>query len=373
MTGARDEGIEVVRSDEGLARLEPHWDRLYAESGKGNPFLSFAWTSACRETIAAGLEPFVVAAWADGRLVGLAPLCLERRLGVRTLRFIGDGRSDYLGFLVVPDGAVEGRLLEALRDRAGEWDIAFLRQLASPFTNLHLMAPPARVALHCTQWTTSAYCAWDGDWESLHGGGPPWLREMRKRGRKFRRAGGSTQAFTGTAAIEQLDAVARIERHSWKGREGVARLQPGTGQELLRRAFGRMTEAQLWLAFLDEEAIAFQVAFRAGHRLWLYQASYDERFAATRAGSVLAYDATEHGWASGIREYDYLAGDEPYKRERTTALRPIHHLAVHPRSSRGWLAWSLLAAPRWKLRSIPVMKTAYEGARRIARSLLRRS
>lgn len=364
--GQPAESIEIVRSEEAFALLEPHWDRLYAEAGGTNPFLSFSWTRACRETVAAGLDLFVITIWRAGLLTGIAPLCIERRLGFRTLRFIGDGRSDYLGFLAAPDGAADRLLMQALSDLSGDWDIALLRQLATPFTKLHQLAPPERLMLHCTQWTSSAYCDWEGDWESLHGAGPPWLREMRKRRRKFNRDGGTTVKFTGAAAIAQLGVVAAIERNSWKGREAVARLQPGPGQQLLGRAFDRMAEAALWLAFSDDRAVAFQVAFRTPQRLWLYQASYDERFARTRAGSVLAYVALEEAWANGAREYDYLAGEEPYKLERTSKLRPIHHLAAHTRKPRGWLAWALLAAPRWKLRRITILKKAYEVVKLLA-------
>ncbi|HEY8434222.1 MAG TPA: hypothetical protein VIK68_06375, partial [Sphingomicrobium sp.] len=107
------QSIEIVRSDKSFALLEPHWDRLYAEAGGANPFLSFPWTKACRETVAAGLDLFVITVWRAGLLIGIAPLCIERRLGFSTLRFIGDGRSDYLGFLAAPDGAADTLLMQA--------------------------------------------------------------------------------------------------------------------------------------------------------------------------------------------------------------------------------------------------------------------
>ena len=354
----------LVRSEHEFTELGPDWQRLHGASGTLNPFLGFAWTRACFETSAGKLEPFILTLRRHGRLVGLAPLCIERRAGVRVVHLIADQRSDYLGFIsAAGEPGVEEALLDALATVSREWDVAVLRQLADPFTPLHNLAA-AGLVLHRTRWTTSAFCRWQGDWESLHDSGPPWLREMRKRRRRFARDGGEARRFTGAAAIEQLDIVARIERDSWKGRARVTRLQPGGGQELLRRAFAYMPEAELWLAFIAGRPVAFQVAFVAGDRLWLHQASYDERFGKTRAGSVATYSAIEEAWRNGIREYDYLAGDEPYKLQRTSELRAIHYIAAHPRTARGWLSWALLVAPRWKLRNVPAFRHAYDFIKR---------
>jgi CelD/BcsL family acetyltransferase involved in cellulose biosynthesis len=87
----------------------------------------------------------------------------------------------------------------------------------------------------------------------------------------------------------------------------------------------------------------------------------------------MAYVSFEAAWRAGVREYDYLSGEEPYKLERTNASRTIHHLAVHRRSGRGWLAYGLFVAPRWRLRNVRVVRQAYKAVQSLKRQLRHQS
>jgi CelD/BcsL family acetyltransferase involved in cellulose biosynthesis len=367
----------LVRTMAGLTALELEWKQLHSKSEPSNPFLSYDWTLACWAIREQGAELFVVTARSAGRLVGIAPMCIERRSGLRILRFIADDRSDYLGFLLPREiGGIEQILLEQLMTLEDKWDLAIFQRLADTYTRLHHLPAPEKTKTHQTQWTSAPFCTWEGDWESFHKRGPSWLREMRKRSRRFLRDGCTAQCFTGVEALGRLDSISQIEAQSWKGRHGTARLQPGTGQELLRRAFqslGSTGEMQLWLAFVEQRAVAFQVDFVLRDRLWHYQCAYDEDFRRSRAGSVLTYLSMESAWKRGIKEFDYLSGEEPYKLERTNASRPIYHLAAHRDTPRGWLAYALLLAPRWHLRKIRAFRFLYTTLQALRHGSMKRS
>jgi hypothetical protein len=248
------------------------------------------------------------------------------------------------------------------------WDLVVLRKLAGPLSAVASDRKAGRLVWHGKAWSSAAYCRWPGDWESLHESGARWFARMRKDLRRFARGGGSAERFTGLEAVRRLDTVAGIEACSWKGREGVARLQPGPGQELLRTAFLTLGEqVELWLGFIEGRPVAFGVNFVTPDRLLLYQGSYDERERRLGAGSVLDYLAIERAWEQGVREYDYLGGDEPYKLERTTELRPLYHVAGHARTLRCWLAYGLLLAPRWNLRGMVATRAIYRRAKHFAR------
>lgn len=347
--------FELVRTIDGLEALRPEWEAFYQTLDQANPFLSYPWTKACLDTQSPSPEPFVLALRRSGKLVGVAALCIEKRLGFRVLRFIAEDRSDYLGFLGTP--AIKQHMIAGLAAHSDCWDLIVLRRLAEPFTSLHKPAVASGGYWHRTEWTTSAFCRCDGDFEALHAAGPSWIREMPRHRRRFLRDGGTAEHFTGREAAERLDVVAQVEAASWKGRQEQMRLQPGAGQDLLRKAFSELgDQIQLWLAFMNGQPVAYQIDFLCGDRLWLYQCGYDEIHRNARAGSVLAYIATEHAWLRGVREYDYLTGDEPYKRDRTTELRRIYTLAGH-RTARGRLAYTMLIAPRWKLRKVPALRS----------------
>jgi CelD/BcsL family acetyltransferase involved in cellulose biosynthesis len=369
--------LDIIRTAHGLHSLEAEWKALHERSKPRNPFLSAAWTLACRAARQGHADLFVVTLRERGRLVALAPLCIEKKSGFRILRFIADDRSDYLGFLCDPASrGLEQKLLDRILGSTTGWDLALFKQLSSDYSGLIDSDIPASHASHMATWTAAPFCASDHDWDSLHDVGPSWLKTTRKRLRRFLKDGWQLERFTGAEAAAKLDLVASIEARSWKGREGSTRLQPGPGQELLREAFESLSDGdqmQLWLASLDGKAVAFQIDFLMSDRLWVYQLAYDEAFRRTSVGSFLGYVSFEHAWRAGVREYDYLSGEEPYKLDRTNGVRPIQYLALHRRNLRGWLAFTLLVAPRWRLRNVSTLRTIYKRAQAVTRGLRARS
>ncbi|HEY7005381.1 MAG TPA: GNAT family N-acetyltransferase, partial [Sphingomicrobium sp.] len=150
------------------------------------------------------------------------------------------------------------------------------------------------------------------------------------------------------------------------------RLQRGDGGDLLRRGFetlGSRGEMELGLAFIGGQPVAFQIDFIHPERIWHYQCAYDEDFADARAGSVLAYLSLHRAWDRGVREFDYLSGEEPYKMQRTNGSRAIYQLAMHRRTARGWIAYAILAGARSTFREIPLLRALYDSAKAFRRSM----
>jgi CelD/BcsL family acetyltransferase involved in cellulose biosynthesis len=297
-------------------------------------------------------------------------LCIEKGRGFRTLRFIAEDRSDYLGFLGEDQNIdLEHRLLNHVLTTSSEWDVAVLRQLSEPYTRLHAIRFPSAFHSHLIEWARAPYCASKSDWDLFELEGPSWLKRTRKRLRRFLKDGWDIECLTGHEAASKLHLVSEIEARSWKAREGAVRLQPGGGQDVLRDTLqqGVGEQMELWLASIDGKAVAFQIDFVLPDCLWVYQQAYDEDYKRTSVGSFMAYISFEAAWRRGIREYDYLSGEEPYKLERTNASRAINYVAFHPRTLRGWLAYGLLVAPRWKLRNVGVARAIYKSLQSLKR------
>ena len=72
-------------------------------------------------------------------------------------------------------------------------------------------------------------------------------------------------------------------------------------------------------------------------RRWvgLYQGAFTEEHRAVGPGSVLEWVAIRDAWRRGCREYDYMTGDGPYKRERTDRIRHLVDLTLWVRTARG--------------------------------------
>jgi len=364
VTGVNELRIEETRDQASLAALGPEWRALQADTGAHNPFVSWEWTSACAANVCPDAEPFVLAVrTADGLLAGIAPLRLERRLGARILRFIGDGRSDYLGFLVDPGvPGVERALLERLLELRRAWDVAVLRHLTPDYSTLAATDVPPGLTAHEIEGTVGSHLAFAGDWKQLLADGPRGVRHSRRWAQKFERRGGEVLRLTGAEARARLDDVCAIEARSWKGEAGTARFQPGPGRDLLGAALESSTaeSLELWLAIFDGQPIAFQINFLAPGRVLYYQGAYDKEQRSHYVGGVLHHHAFTAAWAEGRREYDFMVGDEAYKADWCNAERTLRYLAVHPPTARGRAAYRLLVAPRWALKRSGLVRAVFE-------------
>jgi CelD/BcsL family acetyltransferase involved in cellulose biosynthesis len=358
--------VEILRTDEAFRALEPEWRDLYLETGRANPMLSYEWAAACRRHLCPEAALLVLAARTGGRLVGVAPLWIDRKYGARIVRFLGKGVTPYVGFLAARDHLdVESALLNELGRVPFEWDLLLLQQLAEPFTRLHCAPIPKslRGVVEDVPWQGSAYVRWDGDWESLRAGGPGWLKREWRKVRRLEREGGGVRCYSGCEAVEQAGILQYVEDRSWKGRYGYPVSHRRSVNALMAETFETMAprgEVQLWVARLREEPVAYAVSYKTPERLWLFRHSYQEQYAGLGAGVVLDLLAIRQAWDEGIREFDYLSGGEPYKADRTDAVRPLKQLILHSPTVRGYLAFALLIGPRRFMERYPKVRALLE-------------
>jgi len=349
-----DYHFEIVRTDEALRALAPDWRRLYEEASRRNPFLSYAWNEACRAHLCPRAELFVVTVRSGAKLVGLAPLKRERQCGFRVLRFIGDTRSDYQGFLTSPNHAgMDSVIAEALASQHRHWDLAVLRQLADGWTRVHCIPPSYAFGARTIEADAAPYLSMPADWKELLASGPASIRRGQRAARKFEREGGSIVCLRGAHAVEGIEEAAEVEQASWKATRGTRRFASGGPLELLEKALtalGPRGEAEMWVARVDGKPAAFLLNFLTPDQVWYYQGAYDEAYRKLYPGMVLHYRCIERAFQEGRRVYDFLSGAEAYKLNWTTHSRPLHYQALFPNTLKGQAAYLMLLAPRWTLR-----------------------
>lgn len=108
--------------------LAREWDELYRSDSSATPFVSPGWGIAWMRHLSRGADPWLVTVRVDGRLVGLAPLALERRRGLRVVRMLGKEPGDYWDVLALPEhrDAVAGAVATELSRLDDRWDVFFL-------------------------------------------------------------------------------------------------------------------------------------------------------------------------------------------------------------------------------------------------------
>ncbi|MBX3508139.1 MAG: GNAT family N-acetyltransferase [Parvibaculum sp.] len=94
-------GITIYETFEAA---EPVW-RAFEERARGTAFQSFDWLSIWHAHVGAteGIEPAIAVVARQGETLLLAPLGIERKLGLRRLVWLGGRLADYKGPLVAPE------------------------------------------------------------------------------------------------------------------------------------------------------------------------------------------------------------------------------------------------------------------------------
>ncbi|MFN4354741.1 GNAT family N-acetyltransferase [Parvibaculum sp.] len=98
-------GITIYETFEAA---EPVW-RAFEGRARGTAFQSFDWLSIWHAHVGAvdGIEPAIAVVARQGETLLLAPLGIERKLGLRRLVWLGGRLADYKGPLIAPEFAAQ--------------------------------------------------------------------------------------------------------------------------------------------------------------------------------------------------------------------------------------------------------------------------
>lgn len=308
--------LPLITSEE-FAILEPEWADLWARVPGATPFLHPAWHRVWLRNFGTDLAPVFLSVRRGEDLVGVAAL----DIGPGLARELGDHNvRDYAGPLALPgeEEAVAAGILEWLRE-----DMT---------SGLELWGVPADSAM----LPALAHAAGAGGWsfESIPEAVCPGAdlpadfetyvgqlskkdrHELRRKLRNFEAAG--AVSFSSVTAAGDLSA----------GMDGLFRLMRvsrGDKDEFLTPAmeaffrdlanhFGALGLARLSTLALDSSPVAMTLAFEDASTVYLYNSGYDPAFSHLAVGLVSKAYAIGDAIARGKLRFDFLRGEEEYKR-----------------------------------------------------------
>jgi peptidoglycan/xylan/chitin deacetylase (PgdA/CDA1 family)/CelD/BcsL family acetyltransferase involved in cellulose biosynthesis len=308
--------------------LAEQWNQTLHGSSSDTFFLTWEWIASWRKAYGAELEPFVVSGWEQGRLIGVAPLCIEtiKKVGVKwkLLKLLGDGShdSDYLDCFAKP--GYEAKLAEAvlnvLKAERRSWDYMELHGplQSSLFANAFDDHAKER-GWHVTGdevpcLTLQLPATWDGYLQLLK---PRFRTKVRSAMTFFEQQQGAiTQCTSEEQLHEWLDLFFVLHGKRWhsKGHPGVF------GGKEKREFYWDISRVALQSGSLEfhrldlgERALAFQYGFRYNNSFLLLQEAYDPDWESLRPGIALRGFRLRSMIAEGVREYDFLGGVAQHK------------------------------------------------------------
>lgn len=320
--------IEELRNAEQLCRLEPEWKTVLACSDADPVFLSWEWMQAWLTAYGEREFMIIVARDEENAIAGIAPFYLSRwpeasKGALKVVRLLGDDTADAAGLGMIMKRGKEkefaAQVVDHLLAKQREWSALALNDLAENASNAALVAEVTK-----RKWAIKENLAphlvlslpgtWNGFLASLSQKKRAAIRaaESKTRTKKvgFRRAATEKEASVG------IEDLFRLHTARWKTRGKTGAFEKKARKEFYRKLTQSMLAAgklDLWTMSIDEAVAAVEFGFIDEGRRIALQSGFDPQYAPLRVGAQLEAKVIEESIRAGVREYDFLAGDDAFK------------------------------------------------------------
>jgi CelD/BcsL family acetyltransferase involved in cellulose biosynthesis len=369
--------IERLNTTEDLEQIQMHWAQL-AESIPNTPlFLTWEWGRSWWRHFGDQHTLYVLAAWDEsGELAGLAPLMIvHERLGplkIKRLTFLSNGVAspDHLDMLVRSgDDQVARAFLDYLTVEAGGWDVLDLNSLA-PGSHFGTALASSNLRYHESSSKQSCpFIVFPDTWDEylLNQLSQKRRYRVRKFAQRFENEFPQQVEFRRIEDPEEIPGVIRfiseMSRAYWESK-GHASAFEQDRFEAFHNEMALAAHRQGWLRLyqmkVKDEIIACEYNFRHGDVFYGYQGVFDRKWADYSPGLVLLTHVFQEAIDEGVREFDFLKGDEEYKFYWTDKVRVESRLI----SARNWRGRLWLAAMRALDRGVGLARQTLSQKRR---------
>lgn len=304
--------------------IDDGWRALHEASGS-TPFSYPDWLRAWTETLGRDDEPVFLAIRREGGLIGVVPLTIDGTAA----RFAGDPNVfDYASCCVADgeDEAVAAALLEWLREdmtREFEaWGLAAGCALAGAFESTADGQGWDLVVEH--EATAPQVSVADGFEAYVAALSKKDRHELRRKMRNFEAAGHAelAEATAGDGFAAALEVLLGLMRASHPGKvEFLASYEQFFRAAALRMADAGM--ARIATLSLDGRPAGATLSLERKGTAYLYNSGYDPQFAGLAAGLVSKAWTIRAAIERGIERFDFMRGEEDYKRRLGGVEREI--------------------------------------------------
>ena len=349
---------------EGALITTQEWEGLLARSASNVVFMTWQWQwlwwrhfgeqEGCQLHLLAIRD-------GGGALVGIAPLFvtleplpparpytpgLPRPVGegqpVRVVRMVGNIEvADYLDIICPPERQADvwGVVLDYLLAHRTEWDFIDFHSLPEFSRSWQVLAGVAEARGLTAQTLPEDVCPvvqLPGDWHT-------YLMSLRKKDRhelrrKVRKLEGRDDVRwylvptdDRQALTEKMQAFLDLHRKSGSGK---ARFMDARMERFFLSMASELADTGwLDLAMLEvgREPASAYFSFHYGDRLYLYNSGYNPAFAPYSVGVALLAYRIHKAILQGIRYFDFLRGDEPYKYDFGGKNSYVYRALLKPR------------------------------------------
>ena len=345
---------EIINTIPEFEKLRNQWEELYVESGSDNIFITFEWQFLYWKFLGKNDPLFILAVFDAERLKAVLPLMANKKFGFRELRFISYPISDYDDILMVRDESQQDEIIRVAADllsRERQWSMLKLQGIAegSPAYNL-LRRLDADFLLcsylqqHCDGAPqVNLNCGWEAYYSGLRRSFASDIRAFQKR------AGKETEYIPGDR-LEEKDLPVILENFMDMYMKRIKEIGGKSlfENEKMREFFCyvslelfRKNRLELSQYKINGLIAAMEVGFINNGRFFRYLAAFDSQFRKCSVARLLLFQIIRRCFEKGLKTFDFMLGEEPYKRFWNPVPRKLFFWTLHKKTISGYAFFAI--------------------------------
>ncbi|MFL6416908.1 MAG: GNAT family N-acetyltransferase [Bryobacteraceae bacterium] len=328
--------LELVTDIARLRELEPAWTAKISQWEASTPFHLPQWLLTWWDYFGSG-ELQVLVGWNDDSLVGLVPCFRHTWQGARQLTLIGSGVTDYLDPFI--DDASANRMVPAIAEYLvkADCDLCDWQDL-SPTSPLIELAEADQLDVVVAPDTMCSEVEFARDFEDY------WQRrssDIRRNVRRYHdkaeKVGPVSFVVDCNATPDTVNALLILHTARWRSRGEPGMVEANHSADFMRAAGAKLAEQGLVRVFTlrwCERVVAAILAFSWIGKLYGYFSALDPEHESLGFGKYLLYRSIRYGHETGHTHWNFLRGDEPYKKSWGAECIPKCRLTIRRREDR---------------------------------------
>ena len=341
--------IEKITDWQGFHALKPEWNELLLNSNADNYFLTYEWLSIWGRHICGESDPFLLIAREPetGNLLGVTPFVIEKNYFIKKLIFMGNGslQTDHFDFIIKEgyEQEIVKVFTTILYQQRNRWDTIFLDGLKSSSQVLQNLLASTESDHKLIYSETCPYLPLPDSWESLKQKFGKNLRyNLGRYQRKldkcfpgavsFQTVKEESELITAMSKLYQLHHLIQFSNKNRKGLFEEKKIED-LNDEISKQALA-LGNLRLHSLRVEDNIIAVLYCFQYKNRVYYYQAGYDPEWKNFSPGRLLMAYAIKKAITEGMKEFDFLRGNEAYKLAWTSQYRTENRIHL-PLSLKG--------------------------------------
>ena len=333
--------VETIVSTPALNALEQEWNQLSTSARHPNVFTTFDWFREwlrfrVRDEPSGHYRPNILVVKQNEEIVGITPLVCRtiRHFGrsMRKLEF-ATYHADYHDLVLGDSQRNISSVVDHLARTPKEWDFIELSDLRDVEGSIERVTNALQKSrLHYRFFPETYRCPY----MPITG---PWSEMMKEHSRFMRRILRHCEAVEGLRMriVEDPQSepdlfqklVALDSQKHVGGQPASPLLRPN--QDVFQSILHTLGPRNWILVVLlekDDILIAGYLLFRCGKKLWGYFTAYNQHYASLSPSTALIPTIVDYCYEHGFDEFDFLRGEEKYKRRWTKGVRSNYRLII---------------------------------------------